>query len=398
MLIVKKALKSKKDIMTNNNKNKLAFPVGYHRFHKDPAFNFNLNRWHSVGHTRFEDMKEAGQKINSFEEWKIEMLKLAEIAVSEGRLINAAFFYRASEFFTTREDPDKELLYHKFIDYFYRGFQDDEINKYEVPFNNTFLPAIRIQPADKEKRGTVVLHGGFDSFMEEFYSMMRYLSDHGYEVIAFEGPGQGAARKKYGLVFDYEWEKPAKAILDHFKLRDATWFGISMGGWLGLRAAAFEPRIKRVIASSVFFDVIQYTNTVGQLLAKLFFRHFRNFTNNAMARKMKKNLMYSWFSNNLMYITDKEVPIEAFDVLLQLNEENLHSDLVKQDVLILTGKEDHLVPFKMHNIQVKALTNAESVTAKVFTKEENAQNHCQVGNIGLKLDIVINWIEKYTSQ
>ena len=111
---------------------------------------------------------------------------------------------------------------------------------------------------------------------------------------------------------------------------------------------------------------------------------------------MKKNLMYAWFCNNLMYITDKKVPIEAFDVLLQLNAENLHSDLVKQDVLILTGRNDHLVPFKMHNLQVKALTNAKSVATRVFTKEENAQNHGQIGNIGLKLDVVIKWLEKYT--
>ena len=381
--------------MTNDKKNKFAFPVGYHDFHKDQAFNFQLNRWYSMGYARFKDMEVVGQKINSFEEWKIEMLKLAEIAVSEGRLMNAAFFYRAAEFFITREDPDKELLYSKFIDYFYKVFKDDEVKKYEVPYNNTFLPAIRIQPVDREKRGTVVLHGGFDSFMEELYSMMRYFTDHDYEVIAFEGPGQGAARRKCGLAFDYEWEKPARAILDHFKLRDVTWFGVSMGGWLGLRAAAFESRIKRVIASSVFFDVNQYTNFVGQLLAKQCFRHFRNFTNNAMVRKMKKNLMYSWFSNNLMYITDKKVPIEAFDILLQLNEENLHSELVKQDVLILTGRKDHMVPFKMHNIQVKALNNAKSVTARVFIKEENAQNHCQVGNVGLVLDVVIKWIEKY---
>jgi len=30
----------------------------------------------------------------------------------------------------------------------------------------------------------------------------------------------------------------------------------------------------------------------------------------------------------------------------------------------------------------------------VFTKEENAQHHCQIGNVGLKLDVVISWIEK----
>ncbi|UCE39060.1 MAG: alpha/beta fold hydrolase, partial [Thermoplasmata archaeon] len=254
--------------------------------------------------------------------------------------------------------------------------------------------AMRTQPANKEKRGTIVLHGGFDSFIEEFYSMMSCLSDHGYDVVAFEGPGQGAARKKYGLAFDYEWEKPVKAILDYFKLSDVTLFGISLGGWLCLRAAAFEPRIKRVVAQSVSFDVNQYTNVIGQQLAKLFFRKFRNFTNKATVKKMKKNLQYSWFVHNLMYITKKEVPIEGFDVLLRINEDNLHSDSIQQDVLILTGRKDHLIPFKMHNMQVKALIHAKSVTSRIFTKEEHAENHCQIGNIGLVLDVVAKWINE----
>ncbi|NIV95507.1 hypothetical protein GWN42_22630 [candidate division KSB1 bacterium] len=66
-------------------------------------------------------------------------------------------------------------------------------------------------------------------------------------MIAFEGPGQGTARKKHGFVLDYRWEKPTKVILDHFKLNEVTLLGISMGGWFCFRAAAFEPRIKRVI-------------------------------------------------------------------------------------------------------------------------------------------------------
>ena len=97
---------------------------------------------------------------------------------------------------------------------------------------------------------------------------------------------------------------------------------------------------------------------------------------------------------SLCLLTLCPLPIEAFDVLLQFNEENLHSDLVRQDVLIFTGKEDHMVPFKMHDLQVKALTNARSVTARVFTKEENAQNHCQIGNLGLAMDTMLNWIEE----
>jgi len=87
--------------------------------------------------------------------------------------------------------------------------------------------------------------------------MMKFLAAHGYEVIGFEGPGQGAALRKYGLAFDIAWEKPVKAVLDYCDLDDVTLFGLSLGGWLCLRAAAFEPRIKRVIATGHAIDYMQ---------------------------------------------------------------------------------------------------------------------------------------------
>lgn len=89
--------------------------------------------------------------------------------------------------------------------------------------------------------------------------------------------------------------------------------------------------------------------------------------------------------NNLMYITRTRSPVAAMDVLLRFNEHNLHSELVKQDVLILTGAEDHFILLKMHYKQVNALKNARSVTARIFTREEHSENHCQVGNTGLAL-------------
>jgi pimeloyl-ACP methyl ester carboxylesterase len=197
---------------------------------------------------------------------------------------------------------------------------------------------------------------------------------------------------------DFRWEKIIGAVLDHLDLTDVTLIGISMGGWLSLRAAAFEPRIKRVIASSVSFDVNQYVNPVAQMLANLFFTKFRNFTNKAMLNRMEKEVQYAWFVNHLMAITNQEVPIDAFDFLLQFNEENLQSEKVTQDVLIMTGKEDHMIPLKTHHLQVKALTHANSVTARIFTKEDQAQNHCQVGNLGLALDLMESWIQEKSSQ
>jgi len=368
------------------------FPVGYHEFHKVKIINFQLNRWYSLGYSSMEDTIAVAKRIETMEDWKPEMIKLAETALSEERYMNAAFYYRAAEFFTMPSDPDKEILYDRFIDLFYNVvFAEEPIKRFSVPYENSYLPAIRIQNEKKEFKGTMVIHGGFDSFIEEFYSMATYLSNLGYEVIMFEGPGQGAAQKKAGLTLDYRWEKPAHAILDYFKLEDVSWMGISMGGWLCFRAAAFESRIKRVIASSVAFDYMQIPNFFIQVLAR-FFLLFPRMLNYVSKLQMKGDYQERWGVNNLMYITKKNTPYDASEVLLKFNEKNLKSELVKQDVLILTGAEDHFIPLKMHYKQVKALKNANSITEHIFTPEEQAQNHCQIGNIGLALDVISKWV------
>lgn len=114
-----------------------------------------------------------------------------------------------------------------------------------------------------------------------------------------------------------------------------------------------------------------------------------------MARlKMKTMPQENWGAVNLMYITKKDnSPIEASKVMLEFTAENLKSELVKQDVLILTGEEDHFIPLKMHYMQVEALKNARSITEHIFTRKEQGQNHCQVGNIALALKVMSEWIK-----
>jgi hypothetical protein len=43
------------------------------------------------------------------------------------------------------------------------------------------------------------------------------------------------------------------------------------------------------------------------------------------------------------------------------------------------------------------LTNARSLTGRIFTAEEQAQNHCQVGNLKLALDVILHWIGEKSS-
>jgi len=44
------------------------------------------------------------------------------------------------------------------------------------------------------------------------------------------------------------------------------------------------------------------------------------------------------------------------------------------------------------------LKNARSVTGRIFTRAEGAQNHGQYGNHELALATIINWIDFFTGR
>jgi len=368
-------------------------PVGYQAFHPKQLFNFQLNRWYSLGYLPYEAMVAAGRKVSDFATWISEMRALAESALDRGELIQAAFYYRAAEFYTIPAN-EREALYEQFAELFYQAFATDGIETHRVPYEDSCLHAMRLpSAADQVKRGTILLHGGFDSFIEEFYSMMCRFSDDGYDVIGFDGPGQGATRRRHGVAFDYRWEKPTGAVLDYFQLDDVTLLGLSMGGWLCLRASAFEKRIRRVIANGHAYDYYRIPSRVAQWMMNFFKSKLKDSSNKMALKGIEKGGMQGWQTSNVMYITKIDAPMSAFDYAWQMNEENLHSELVDQDTLILTGRGDHFILYKLHDRQIALLSNTRSLTDRVFTEAESAQNHCQIGNVGLALDTMTAWIQ-----
>jgi pimeloyl-ACP methyl ester carboxylesterase len=276
-------------------------------------------------------------------------------------------------------------------------FWDENITKISIPYENAHLPAVLLKgSADK---GTIVLHGGFDSFLEELYPMILYLNASGYAVIAFEGPGQGAALKKNGMIMTHAWEKPVSAVLDFCKLTDVTLIGLSLGGYLALRAAAYDRRISRVIAYDVMYAFIEcFLNRKGPAgkyaMQLLLAARASCIINPVVALIMKTDLHAEWGINQGMHVMGADSPYRLFRKLLNFTTKDI-SKLITQDVLLLAGSEDHYVPTSQFHAQMKSLINARSVTGRIFTRMENAQNHCQVGNVGLALDVIIDWIELF---
>lgn len=236
----------------------VSLPIGYYPLHPDASMNFQMNRWFSwVGEQgMLDEMGSIAPRIANYSDWKREFLALAENASRDGHVLRAGFYFRAAEFFMRPDDPDRKIARQKFLDSVQTGYASAQTERYDIRYADGrvqgFLPAYRYRPV--LSRGTIVFFGGFDSYIEELTSAFLYLRDAGYEVIAFEGPGQGGALNDAGLHMTVDWHKPVKAVLDFFKLEHVTLIGLSMGGCLVIRAAAFEPRVERVVAYNIYPD------------------------------------------------------------------------------------------------------------------------------------------------
>ncbi len=107
---------------------------------------------------------------------------------------------------------------------------------------------------------------------------------------------------------------------------------------------------------------------------------------------MRSSLVRQWGIKQGMHVFGVDSPYEMFRATARYQTRDL-SPLIRQDVLLLAGAEDHYVPVRLFYDQIKSLTHARSVTARLFTRDEQAQNHCQVGNIGLVIEVILNWVE-----
>ena len=277
---------------------------GVYKLNAERNFDYQLNRVINWDGGRIEDIRPVAGKIKTSSDWKRELIALGDKAMEESRTQNAIAYYRMSEFFMYDGVPDKRKYYERAKKLFYQYYADyfegenPRVRRYEVPYKNVKLPVMHVVPEGKSK-GTILIHGGNDSYFEEFLFTVLYMQEKGYEVYMFEGPGQGGVMRVQGMHFTHEWEKPVKAILDYFKLDGVTIIGISLGGYLAPRAAAFDKRIKRVVAWSVFpcfQDVI--VGMQKPVIQKLFYIlmgiHARPLINFVFGKKAKKEPVIDW--------------------------------------------------------------------------------------------------------
>jgi pimeloyl-ACP methyl ester carboxylesterase len=365
----------------------------------DPGMNYTLNRPLLDGSSpaRMKEISAVAPRIKDYDSWHTVWLELAMRAEVEQRWADAASYYHGAEFYLPAGDARNKLY-----DDFKRNWSKSVrgIPGYEqiaVPYAGGHLPGFRLQAKGKEI-STFIFHGGYDSFVEEFYGFLLPLTDLGFTVIGFDGPGQGGALRQ-GIFFEPNWEKPAKAVIDYFGLTAVDWLGASCGGYLSVRAAAFEPRIKHIISMPLTYSGLDMTLKQmrpgkAQQLVSLFKAGDCKACELLIAQERLPSSVFDWCITQGMHITGTKTP---FDFLTAIAQHSLDGILhnVKQHILLTEGEQDHLFDIDWIHRAMRELVCARSVTARIFTAREGGEQHCQVGNSALARDEIVTWLSRF---
>src|ERR1700761_798595 len=202
----------------------------------------------------------------------------AETEAAAGQAVSArGGFFRAANYFRTAGlfamgtpvDPRLVGAHRREVDSFRRGARllalPPEI--VAIPYEGSALPGyyFRAAPGDAP-RATVILTNGYDGTAEELYFTNGAAAlERGYNVLAFEGPGQGSMIIDRGVPFRPDWENVVTPVVDYLLTRPGTdperialiW--LSFGGYLAPRAATAEHRLAAVISDCGPYDLFDAT-------------------------------------------------------------------------------------------------------------------------------------------
>ncbi|HEX5498630.1 MAG TPA: prolyl oligopeptidase family serine peptidase, partial [Thermomicrobiales bacterium] len=138
----------------------------------------------------------------------------------------------------------------------------------QIPYEGVTLPGYALTvDASGAPRPWVIMNNGSDGTASDMWSQGAAAAlRRGYNALIFDGPGQGAALYRQGLVFRPDWENVIRPVVDWLLTRgdvDPTRIaiiGVSQGGYWVPRAVAFERRIAAAIADPGVMDVATIYN------------------------------------------------------------------------------------------------------------------------------------------
>lgn len=388
----------------------------------DPQMSFQMLR--ALGGTAggISDVGEClstGYRITEgdFESWYSEWNKtaerlrgFAEDCAAAGHDVSAreaysraSNYYRLAEFYLhgTPDDPRILELYDKSKSCFEESLkrQTCPYQVVEIPYEGATLPGIFSTVDDSgTPRPTLILQTGFDGTIEELQTYAAAAVARGINCMTFEGPGQGRVIRKQGLHFRPDWEKVVTPILDftislpEVRQDKVALMGISFGGYLAPRACAFEHRIAACIANGGVYSFMGSKLPPGMAMEDMisYIKSDPDGFSKSMWEMADKNLDLKWGIENGMFTFGAPT---AADWWLMASEYTMKdvADKITCPTLIIDSEADKSFPGEAKKLH-DALTCPK--TWMLFTAEEGAEEHCQIGAGYISGERIFNWLEE----
>ena len=195
------------------------------------------------------------------------LIASAEEDEAAGRTITASEKYYRSSLYTSQAErlqsptwEGRTAEYKKSMDLLLKhvALAGVPLTKVEIPYEGSTLPGYLYQAerADGKPTPLIIQWNGFDSTKEMMYysQFPQALAKRGISTLMVDTPGTGEALRMRNLHARYDTEHWASAIIDFAEGLpgiDADQIGLvgwSLGGYYAPRAAAFEKRVKLVVA------------------------------------------------------------------------------------------------------------------------------------------------------
>jgi len=388
-------------------------------FFKDPGFNFQTIRTLSETYGQAADIGEVISTIKQIKEsdiqsWKTQWLKTADRLYADAQKLNkegntiaaqneflrASNYYRTASFYMTSVDERKESIELRgkaiacFLEYI-KG--KDFIKPVKIPYEGSYLPGYFIKSSylKDDKAPLLIINNGFDGTKEETcYQTGFEAAEMGYNVLVFDGPGQGETIYNQKLFFRYDWEKVITPAIDFGLTLDGVdkdkiaIYGISMGGYLIPRAAAFDSRAKACIANggvSNFYE--PFVRNFPKDFIALNDSNPEQF-NQEFTAIDRKIVEAKWFMENGMWTFNVKTPSDFLNALKKYNLSGV-AEKIKCKTIIIDGSDDVFMrgqPEKLYN----ELTCEKSFM--LFDNESAGELHCQLGALGISNERIYSWL------
>ena len=198
----------------------------------------------------------------------------AEEALAAGRqstaqqnFFHASNYYRMSDvLLTIAEEPKRRERFTKSRDNFRNAakLNDASIENITVRFDDEEYDGYFCHPT-KPKPGkwpAVLFLGGADAYAEEIYFGGKQMLERGWAMLLVDTPGRGSSIYLKGIKTRPDYEVPGKACIDYLASRPeidperVALLGISMAGYYAPRVAAFERRVKALVAWSGCYSIL----------------------------------------------------------------------------------------------------------------------------------------------